>query len=79
MESANFLCTCLGFPRVESELSKLGKLVFHLWKVNFPSLEKVLSYKGAIGFGRCLPLLTFGVGAFSRNVLPEAAAGEGVK
>lgn len=37
--------------------------IFHIWKVNFPSLEKVLSYKGAIGFGRCLPLLTFGVGA----------------
>lgn len=64
VESAHFPRTCLGFPRVESELSKLGKLVFHLWKVNFPSLEKVLSYKGAIGFGRCLPLLTFGMERF---------------
>lgn len=46
---------------------------------DFPKVEKVLSYKGAIGFGRCLPLLTFGVGAFSWNVLPEATAGEGAK
>ena len=72
MGSAHFPCTCRDFPRVESELSKLGKLVFHLWKVNFPSLEKVLSYKGAIGFGRCLPLLTFGVKSFFLEGLPRS-------
>ena len=72
MESAHFPCTCRYFPKVESSLSKLGKLVFHLWKVNFPSLEKVLSYKGAIGFGRCLPLLTFGVKSLLLECLPRS-------
>jgi len=72
MGSTHFPCTCRDFPRVESELSKLGKLVFHLWKVNFPSLEKVLSYKGANGFGRYLPLLTFGAERFLLECLPRS-------
>lgn len=46
--------------------------VFQGWKVNFPSLEKLLSYKGANGFGRYLPLLTFGAERFLLECLPRS-------